>query len=150
MAPTNAAPTPSVPGPPRAGGEDVPLLETLALDDVRWSVRAGEVHCLVGENGSGKSTLIKILAGVHAPDPGGVIRFAGVTHLRLTPRAAKALGLQVIYQDLSLFPNLSVLSLSWTRSQAIRISSKLPASARAPSPNASAIRVEQPPVLRPS
>ena len=46
---------------------------TLALDSIDWSVAPGEVHCLVGENGSGKSTLIKILAGVHAPDPGGEI-----------------------------------------------------------------------------
>jgi simple sugar transport system ATP-binding protein len=82
---------------------------TKALDAIDWSVESGEVHCLVGENGSGKSTLIKILAGVHAPDPGGVIAIDGVTHERLTPQQAKALGIQVIFQDLSLFPNLTVL-----------------------------------------
>src|SRR5262245_22868733 len=82
---------------------------TVALDAIDWSIEPGEVHCLVGENGSGKSTLIKILAGVHAPDPGGSITIDGVTCERLTPHQAKALGIQVIFQDLSLFPNLTVL-----------------------------------------
>ncbi len=82
---------------------------TVALDAIDWSVEPGEVHCLVGENGSGKSTLIKILAGVHAPEPGGTITIDGVAHRALTPHQAKALGIQVIFQDLSLFPNLTVL-----------------------------------------
>jgi simple sugar transport system ATP-binding protein len=82
---------------------------TVALDSIDWSVEAGEVHCLVGENGSGKSTLIKILAGVYAPDPGGTISIDGVVHQKLTPHQARALGIQVIFQDLSLFPNLTVL-----------------------------------------
>ena len=82
---------------------------TVALDSIDWSVEPGEVHCLVGENGSGKSTLIKILAGVHAPDPGGTIAIDGAVHHKLTPHQAKALGIQVIFQDLSLFPNLTVL-----------------------------------------
>ena len=82
---------------------------TRALDAIDWSVESGEVHCLVGENGSGKSTLIKILAGVHAPDPGGIITIDGATYERLTPQQSKALGIQVIFQDLSLFPNLTVL-----------------------------------------
>src|SRR5262245_34895044 len=82
---------------------------TVALDAIDWSVEPGEVHCLVGENGSGKSTLIKILAGVHPPDPGGTITIDAATHQKLTPHQAKALGIQVIFQDLSLFPNLTVL-----------------------------------------
>ncbi len=81
---------------------------TVALDGVDWSVNPGEAHCLVGENGSGKSTLIKIVAGVHRPDAGGSIAIDGMTIDHLTPHAAKKLGIQVIYQDLSLFPNLSV------------------------------------------
>ena len=81
---------------------------TLALDGIDWSVAAGEVHCLVGENGSGKSTLIKILSGVHAPDAGGGITMDGVVHSSLTPHQARQLGIQVIFQDLSLFPNLTV------------------------------------------
>jgi simple sugar transport system ATP-binding protein len=82
---------------------------TVALDAIDWSVELGEVHCLVGENGSGKSTLIKILAGVYAPDPGGTITIDGTAYQKLTPHQAKMLGVQVIFQDLSLFPNLTVL-----------------------------------------
>jgi len=80
----------------------------LALDHVDWDVLPGEVHCLVGENGCGKSTLIKIVAGVHPPEPGSGVEIAGHDVLPLTPSAAHALGIQVIFQDLSLFPNLSV------------------------------------------
>jgi simple sugar transport system ATP-binding protein len=78
-----------------------------ALHDVSFEIRAGEVHTLVGENGSGKSTLIKIIAGVHAPDA-GTIAVGDQTFERLTPRSAIALGIEVIFQDFSLFPNLSV------------------------------------------
>jgi simple sugar transport system ATP-binding protein len=81
---------------------------TKALIGVDWDVSEGEVHCLVGENGCGKSTLIKIVAGVHPPDLGGAIEVAGQRFEALDPAVAKTLGIQVIYQDLSLFPNLSV------------------------------------------
>ncbi len=80
----------------------------VALDRVDWDVLPGEVHCLVGENGCGKSTMIKLAAGVHEPDPGSVISIDGVVRERLDPALAKSLGVQVIFQDLSLFPNLSV------------------------------------------
>jgi simple sugar transport system ATP-binding protein len=79
-----------------------------ALDGVDWELMPGEVHCLVGENGCGKSTLIKLVAGVIAPDPGSVIEIDGRPVASLTPAHAKALGIQVIFQDLSLFPNLTV------------------------------------------
>lgn len=78
-----------------------------ALEDVSLDARAGEIHCLAGENGSGKSTLIKIVAGVLRPDAGR-IRVGGRTLASLTPVASVGLGIQVIYQDLSLFPNLTV------------------------------------------
>ena len=79
-----------------------------ALDGVSLELMPGEVHCLVGENGCGKSTLIKLVAGVHAADEGSVIEIDGQPVTALTPAHAKALGIQVIFQDLSLFPNLSV------------------------------------------
>ncbi|MDQ0394162.1 sugar ABC transporter ATP-binding protein [Labrys monachus] len=78
-----------------------------ALQGIDWDVRPGEVHCLVGENGCGKSTLIKSVAGVHAPTA-GTIEIDGEPVLPLTPGRARKLGIQVIFQDLSLFPNLTV------------------------------------------
>ena len=78
-----------------------------ALEDVSLAIDAGEIHCLVGENGSGKSTLIKIIGGVLKPDK-GEIRISG--KLFAPGRAIDSIrkGIQIIYQDLSLFPNLSV------------------------------------------
>jgi simple sugar transport system ATP-binding protein len=78
-----------------------------ALDGIDWEVRRGEIHCLVGENGCGKSTLIKAVAGVIAPSS-GAIEIDGKAVEAIDPAHAKALGIQVIFQDLSLFPNLSV------------------------------------------
>jgi len=79
-----------------------------ALIDVDFDIRRGEVHCLAGENGSGKSTLIKIVSGVYAPEPGGRITVEGHEVGHLTPALARNLGIQVIWQDLALFPHLSV------------------------------------------
>lgn len=78
-----------------------------ALAEVNFSIHPGEVHCLAGENGCGKSTLIKILAGVLAPDAGQIV-LEGVAHPRLSPTLSQQAGIQIIYQDLSLFPNLTV------------------------------------------
>lgn len=80
----------------------------VALQDVDFSVLRGEVHGLVGENGSGKSTLVKIATGVVQPEPGAEIVVEGQRVPRLTPYLAFHLGIHVVYQDLSLFPNLSV------------------------------------------
>ena len=79
-----------------------------ALRDVDLELHAGEVHCLVGENGSGTSTLIKIISGVQPPEPGGRIVIEGVEFAHLNPVQSTQHGIQVIYQDLSLFPNLTV------------------------------------------
>jgi simple sugar transport system ATP-binding protein len=78
-----------------------------ALAGVSLSVKSGEVHCIAGENGSGKSTLIKIMSGVHAPDS-GLIRLGEKTFNALSPREAVREGVQVIFQDFSLLPNLTV------------------------------------------
>ncbi|HHY09584.1 MAG TPA: sugar ABC transporter ATP-binding protein [Firmicutes bacterium] len=80
----------------------------VALDNVDFSLKRGEVHCLVGENGSGKSTLIKIISGVVTPEPGANIVIDGRNMNNLTPADSINAGIQVIYQDLSLFPNLTV------------------------------------------
>jgi simple sugar transport system ATP-binding protein len=78
-----------------------------ALNNVDFTVLPAEIHCLAGENGCGKSTLIKILAGVYAPDEGKIV-VDQQTHSHLSPAASQRAGVQIIYQDLSLFPNLSV------------------------------------------
>ena len=79
-----------------------------ALSDVRLAVHPGEVHALMGENGAGKSTLMKILSGAYRADPGGEIRIGGqLAHID-GPLSAKTLGIAVIYQELSLSPNLTV------------------------------------------
>ncbi len=78
-----------------------------ALEDVGFTIGSGEAVCLAGENGSGKSTLIKILAGVEQPDRGH-IAFAGQPQTVLNPRVSAAAGVMVIFQDFSIFPNLSV------------------------------------------
>jgi ABC-type sugar transport system ATPase subunit len=80
---------------------------TLAVDRVDFTVRAGQVHALVGENGAGKSTLMKILAGAF-DDYTGRILLAGQPVLLGSPAAAKAAGIQMIHQELSLAAPLSV------------------------------------------
>ena len=80
----------------------------VALNGIDLDVAVGEVHCLAGENGSGKSTLIKIISGVQPPEPGGRILIDGHECASLDPAESIRRGVQVIYQDLSLFPNLTV------------------------------------------
>ncbi|MFE9123898.1 sugar ABC transporter ATP-binding protein [Streptomyces sp. NPDC007148] len=78
-----------------------------ALDGVDLDVRAGEVHCLLGQNGAGKSTLIKVLAGAHQPDT-GAIHWRGEPVTLRSPIAAMRLGIATIYQELDLVEHLSV------------------------------------------
>jgi ribose transport system ATP-binding protein len=78
-----------------------------ALDGVDLEVRAGEVHCLLGQNGAGKSTLIKILSGAHAPDEGEVLLDGSPVRLA-PPTAAMGHGIATIYQELDLVDGLSV------------------------------------------
>ncbi len=79
-----------------------------ALSNVSFQVKPGEVHCLAGENGCGKSTLIKIISGVYTPDPGGSLNILGQQIQSITPAKARIIGISVIWQDLSLFPHMSV------------------------------------------
>ncbi|HEY6630080.1 MAG TPA: ATP-binding cassette domain-containing protein, partial [Rhizobiaceae bacterium] len=81
-----------------------------ALNGVSFEVLPGEVHGLLGKNGSGKSTLVKILAGYHAPDPGGRMEFNGEeVALPLRPGDFRRLGMSFVHQNLGLVPSLTVL-----------------------------------------
>jgi simple sugar transport system ATP-binding protein len=94
-----------------------------ALRDVSLAIGPGEIRCLVGENGCGKSTLIKVISGVVVPDEGEII-VGGKSHKRLTPISAIREGVQVIYQDFSLFPNLTAaenIALNYQLSQGRRL-----------------------------
>ena len=79
-----------------------------ALSNVSLTVQTGEVHALMGENGAGKSTLMKILSGAYQADPGGEILLDGRPMEAMSPQKARAAGISVIYQELSLAPNLTV------------------------------------------
>ena len=79
-----------------------------ALRAVDLTVYAGEIHALMGENGAGKSTLMKILSGAYRPDPGGEILIDGKPVHIDGPAGGRAAGIAIIYQELSLAPNLTV------------------------------------------
>ncbi len=78
----------------------------VALDDVDFEVRKGEVHILLGENGAGKSTLMKILSGAYAKDSGRIFLEGNEIEIR-NPRHALELGISIIYQEMNLIPHLS-------------------------------------------
>ncbi len=78
-----------------------------ALRGVNLEVLPGEIHALLGENGAGKSTLIKMIAGVHSPDSGEFYFDGKLVHFN-NPREAQKLGISTIYQELSLYPELTV------------------------------------------
>ena len=79
-----------------------------ALKGVDLTIKKGETHCLAGENGCGKSTIIKVISGFYKPD-GGSIEVDGKAYPVMTPAEAIKAGIQVIYQDFSIFPNLTVI-----------------------------------------
>lgn len=100
---------------------------TIALNKVDFELRKGEVHCLAGMNGCGKSTLIKIISGVYTPEKDAAIEFYDNTYDKLTPAQAIKEGVQVIFQDLSLFPNLTVgenIGVSQFSSSIVKINNK--------------------------
>ena len=78
-----------------------------ALDQVDFSLRAGEIHALLGENGAGKSTLIKVITGVLSRDAGTVL-LDGRAIAPRTAREALGSGIATVYQEVNLLPNLSV------------------------------------------
>jgi len=86
----------------------------VALDDVRFSLRAGTVHALMGENGAGKSTLMKIIAGVYTPDA-GQIRLRGQPVTLNGPLDALNQGIAMIHQELNLMPYMTVAENIWIR-----------------------------------
>ncbi|WP_436232595.1 sugar ABC transporter ATP-binding protein [Actinacidiphila alni] len=118
MAPPEAAAAQSAPpGPPSPPPAPGAVLEAVgvskrfpgvvALDDVSFTLRQGEIHALVGENGAGKSTLIKLLTGVYRPDD-GELRLAGEPVAFHHPHEAQRAGISTIYQEVNLVPLMSV------------------------------------------
>lgn len=108
------SPTPQ-PSPNANSGAEFLRLENItkrfggvqALRGVSLAIRGGEIYHLLGENGSGKSTLIKIISGAQPPDS-GTITVRGQSFKKLTALQSLKVGIETVYQDLSLFPNLSV------------------------------------------
>src|SRR5688572_15362488 len=100
---------PSSPTPPRLAMSGVRhrFGATHALSGVDLEVRGGEVHALVGENGAGKSTLMKVLSGALVPDD-GAMQLDGEPYRPQSPADGRAVGVAMIYQELSLAPDLSV------------------------------------------
>lgn len=78
-----------------------------ALDGVNFSVKRGEIVALLGDNGAGKSTLIKIISGGLKPTTGRYF-FEGVERHFASPKEVKALGIETVYQDLSICANVDV------------------------------------------
>ncbi|MCP1365064.1 ATP-binding cassette domain-containing protein, partial [Halomonas sp. BBD48] len=91
----------------RVDGITVEFPGVRALDGVSFGVKSGEVHALMGENGAGKSTLLKVLSGVNKVT-GGALWIDGERHVFANAREALAQGIAIIYQELTLSPNLSV------------------------------------------
>lgn len=79
----------------------------IALNDVQFELKSGEIHALLGENGAGKSTLIKVLTGVEELDEGTVL-LEGKQIFAKTPQEAQELGISTVYQEVNLCSNLSV------------------------------------------
>jgi ABC-type sugar transport system ATPase subunit len=91
---------------------------TLALDQVDFDVKPGEIHALCGENGAGKSTLMLILAGVYQPN-GGEVNIDGQSVVLSNPQQAHQLGVSSVFQELALTPNMSVAENVFTNNQPV-------------------------------
>ena len=77
-----------------------------ALNNIHFELKSGEIHALMGENGAGKSTLIKIVSGVHSPDSGQILLDGKPVNIK-TPLIAQTLGIGVVHQHVTCFPDLS-------------------------------------------
>src|SRR6266700_5943952 len=97
-----------------------------ALADGSIELQAGQAHGLVGENGAGKSTLVKILAGVHQPDSGTLLADGKPIALH-SPAAARDAGIAVIYQEPTLFPDLTVAENIFMGRQPLRAGRRIDA-----------------------
>jgi simple sugar transport system ATP-binding protein len=103
--------------PSAEAGRDVPLLEArsiskyfgaiTALNDVNFALQEGEVLGVVGDNGAGKSTLMKILSGLYVPSQGSLL-FSGQPVRFGSPRDARSVGIEMVYQDLALAGNMPI------------------------------------------
>ncbi|MFZ0504386.1 MAG: ATP-binding cassette domain-containing protein, partial [Chthoniobacterales bacterium] len=91
----------------RARGINKNFGAVVALENVSFTIPKGEIIGLVGDNGAGKSTLVKIISGVLTPDS-GMIEFEGRRVMFASPAEARAGGIETVYQDLALAPNLAV------------------------------------------
>jgi ribose transport system ATP-binding protein len=92
----------------------------VALDGMNLAVQPGTIHAVVGENGAGKSSLMKILAGVESPDA-GTISLDGVAVSLGTPKVAQAHRIGIVFQELSLFPDRSVLANLFVNDEPTRL-----------------------------
>lgn len=90
----------------------------VALDDVRFTLRRGTVHALMGENGAGKSTLMKVISGVYTPDR-GTIRLRGEEVSLTSPLDALSQGIAMIHQELNLMPFMTVAENIWIRREPV-------------------------------
>ena len=91
----------------------------VALDDMNLDVRRGTIHAVVGENGAGKSTLMKVLAGIVRPDAGSITLDGEVVAIE-SPLAARRHGIGIVHQELSLFPQRSVLANLFVNREPVR------------------------------
>jgi ABC-type sugar transport system ATPase subunit len=92
-----------------ARGVEKQFGQVVALTNANLELRRGEVHAIVGDNGAGKSTLIKIISGVYRQD-GGTLELEGRELVVSTPREARELGIETVYQDLALADHLDAAS----------------------------------------
>jgi simple sugar transport system ATP-binding protein len=110
-----------------------------ALRGVSFVIERGQIYHLLGENGCGKSTLIKIISGAQPPDEGNIV-IEGQTYTALTPIASLAAGIETVYQDLSLIPNLTVAENVALTEQLVKANGRLARPLRQAELNATATR----------